>query len=531
MMAQPQLNQQQPSQAEVQVMMLAYNAGHLHQAEIAGLQLLKNYPNTPIVHHVLANTLAGQGKFDLAIPHFTWLVAQNPRQLELVYNLGNVCLSATRYDEAIKHYQKVISLNPKIADVYYNLGTAHQAQNNWLEAETAYTKALKIQPNFLEAYGNLGAVLQAQGKLDAAISSYQKVLTINPNDARGHFNLATALRNSGLLVDAIKHYQQAIELFPNYIEAYTNLGEVLFDFGDAESAVTHYQKALSLAPDDPQANYKLGIFLYDSAQLHEAITYFERSQLDDWRERVLYCLYKTEHYEAFRQALPPAMAANQKSPFLAALSTHHAANFAVEDEYNFCKNPIDFVYHGHIAEISAEKPLLLDLLKDIYQTEIAKRKQSRLSYGEQSSGNLFKRSEPSFNALAGLIKQHILQYKAQFSAGDCAFILSFPEELDISSSWYVKMQSGGNLTSHIHETGWLSGSVYLSIPPINGIDGAIEFSTHGDNYPTQHADFPVKTILPIVGDIVLFPSSLFHRTLPFNSTQPRICIAFDLKPA
>ena len=93
------------------------------------------------------------------------------------------------------------------------------------------------------------------------------------------------------------------------------------------------------------------------------------------------------------------------------------------------------------------------------------------------------------------------------------------------------MQSGGNLTSHIHETGWLSGSVYLSVPAGHNLDGAIEFSTHGDNYPKQHDNFPVKAILPIVGDIVLFPSSLFHRTLPFNSTQPRICIAFDLKPA
>jgi Putative 2OG-Fe(II) oxygenase len=30
---------------------------------------------------------------------------------------------------------------------------------------------------------------------------------------------------------------------------------------------------------------------------------------------------------------------------------------------------------------------------------------------------------------------------------------------------------------------------------------------------------------------VLFPSSLFHRTIPFNSDEERICVAFDLKPA
>ncbi|WP_414673858.1 putative 2OG-Fe(II) oxygenase, partial [Methylophaga sp. UBA3595] len=43
--------------------------------------------------------------------------------------------------------------------------------------------------------------------------------------------------------------------------------------------------------------------------------------------------------------------------------------------------------------------------------------------------------------------------------------------------------------------------------------------------------FPSKTIAPEVGDIVMFPSSVFHRTIPFNSDEERICIAFDLKPA
>jgi hypothetical protein len=33
-----------------------------------------------------------------------------------------------------------------------------------------------------------------------------------------------------------------------------------------------------------------------------------------------------------------------------------------------------------------------------------------------------------------------------------------------------------------------------------------------------------------VGDIVLFPSSLFHRTIPFSADEDRICVAFDLKP-
>ena len=94
------------------------------------------------------------------------------------------------------------------------------------------------------------------------------------------------------------------------------------------------------------------------------------------------------------------------------------------------------------------------------------------------------------------------------------------------------MQSGGHLDSHIHEEGWVSGSVYLSIPKEkkDPNEGAIELSLHGDNYPKKHDNFPTKTIPVEVGDVVFFPSSVFHRTIPFTSNEERICIAFDLKP-
>jgi uncharacterized protein (TIGR02466 family) len=94
------------------------------------------------------------------------------------------------------------------------------------------------------------------------------------------------------------------------------------------------------------------------------------------------------------------------------------------------------------------------------------------------------------------------------------------------------MRQGGHLDAHIHEIGWISGAVYLAMPSDkkNPEEGAFEYGIHGDAYPQQHKEFPVGTVIPNVGEIVLFPSSLFHRTIPFTSSEERICIAFDLKP-
>jgi uncharacterized protein (TIGR02466 family) len=488
-----------PTPQQIQGLIQLLNSGQLAQAEALAKKLIATNPNVFIVHHVLSLSLDGQQK----------------------------------YDEAVTSYQNALKLQANNADLWFNCAIALTQLNRVDDAVSAYQKAIKIQPNFFEAHGNLGTILQRQGKLDEAIKSYQAGLKINPQDARGYFNLGTVLRDKGELQVAVEAYQKAIQLLPNYTDAHNNLGETLRDQGNMQAAVKSYQAALSLNPSHPNANYNMAEFLYLAKNYDDAITYFERSQLDDWQARKLYCLYKAKKFDAFK-ANRDELAGSTKniSPFLATLSTHHSINFDVPDPYNFCKNGLDFVYQNKILE--ADGKLLKDLLNDINTADIAKRKQGRLTNGQQSAGNLFKRPEQSFRTLAELIKQEFLHYKNKFLNADCELILSFPTELEFTSSWYVKMQQGGHLSAHIHEIGWVSGAVYLAMPPENGLEGAFEYGTHGDEYPIlppkTTANFPVAQIMPKVGDIVLFPSSLFHRTIPFSSNEARICIAFDLKP-
>ncbi len=490
----------QPNQLEVQTLVNALNNGQLVQAESLAKNLISKYPSTFILHHVLSLALDGQQK----------------------------------YAEAVTSYRNALKLQPNTPDLLFNCGIALGNLNKFDEAEAAYRQAIQLNPNFFEAYGNLGTVLQRQGKLSEAISSYQKGLKINPQDARGYFNLGTALRDEGLLTDAVESYKKAISLFPNYTDAYNNLGETLRDRGDMDDAVKSYQAALKLNPNHPGANYNMGEFLYLAQKHEDAVAYFERSQLDDWQARSMYCLYKAERFDDFKSKLDEIVRTTRHTaPFMATLSTHYAINFGVDDQYNFCKNGFDFVYQNSISELAEpNSPLLKRLLDDIENTDIAERVQGMLYNGKQSAGNLFKRPESSFRRLGELVKQEFLNYKKRFAGADCELIKAFPNELEFTSSWYVRMRRGGYVDRHIHEVGWISGAVYLVLPTDkkDPTEGCFEYGTHGDNYPQKHSNFPVGIATPKIGDIVLFPSSLFHRTIPFGSNEQRICIAFDLKP-
>lgn len=522
----------QPSQMEVQPLLNLLNSGQLPQTEQMARSLLQRYPMAFILHNVLGLALEGQQKFPEAEQVYRKAIQIDSKIGEIHFNLGVVQANQGKPEEAIASYRKAIALKPNLAVAHFNLGIALQGLGRNEEATAAYRKAIGYEPGFYEAYGNLGAVLQAQGKLEDAISAYRKAIAIHA-DARGYFNLGTALRNQGIAQEAITCFQQALALDPRFVDAWNNLGDVFFHQGKANEALDCYTKALSIDPDHQATNYNLGIFYYDGGELSQAIPCFQRARIADWRERTLYCLYKTQQYDAFREGLQAMLAEPNHSPFLATLSTHYATNFGTEDAYNFCKTPMDFVFHSQIPELVGEdSSLRAALIRDIAEAEIAERKQGRLHHGIQSSGNLFKRPEASFRKLAELVKQQVAAYREKFAGADNLLMQHFPREIEFSSSWYVKMRQGGHLTSHIHEEGWLSGSLYLSMPTRQpGSDaGSIEFSTHGDDYPLQHEHFPRRAIPPAVGDIVIFPSSLFHRTIPFEADEERICIAFDIRP-
>jgi len=522
----------QPSQFEVQSLLSLFNAGHLAQAEEAAKALIKAYPSTFILYNVLGVSLEGQRKFEEAVAIYRKALELEPRIAEIHFNLGVVLGHLGRVEEAIASYRKALGLKPDLTVAYFNLGVVLQEQGKFEEAVTCYRKAVALEPGFFEAYGNLGTVLQKQGRLEDAVVNYRKALAISL-DARGHFNLGTALRDQGRHEEAGQSYLQALALQPDYADAHNNLGEIFRDQGNMDEAIKCYQNAMAIDPGHSNANYNMGEFLSLAKRYEDAIPYFERSRFQDFQERAMECMYRIQRYDEFREKLKTMVHSGKKSMMLATLSTHHAINFGVPDEYNFCPEPMRFAWHTNIPELAEPgSPLLQEVLETIDRTPIAARMQGRLYSGMQSAGNLLKRPEPAFQQLATLVKQKIVEYREHFAGEDCELIRSFPQDIDFSSSWYLKMKKGGNLGSHIHEEGWISGCVYLKLPKqkIHITDAGFEYGTDGDNYPRMHDNFPSHIVVQEVGDIVLFPSSLFHRTIPFHSNEDRVCVAFDLKP-
>ena len=92
------------------------------------------------------------------------------------------------------------------------------------------------------------------------------------------------------------------------------------------------------------------------------------------------------------------------------------------------------------------------------------------------------------------------------------------------------MKSGGKIKPHIHDYGWLSGSVYINVPPklnINSGNLVVCLDENQNEIPEKNTDNN-KVINVVTGSLCLFPASLFHYTIPFKSDEERIVLAFDV---
>ncbi len=105
-----------------------------------------------------------------------------------------------------------------------------------------------------------------------------------------------------------------------------------------------------------------------------------------------------------------------------------------------------------------------------------------------------------------------------------------PADVRYQGSWSVRLSAQGHHSCHTHVQGWISSALYVALPgaahmgPEPG--GWLEFGT-----PPRDLGLPLEAyrrIAPKPGRLVLFPSTLWHGTVPFDAGE-RLSIAFDVR--
>jgi len=415
--------------------------------------------------------------------------------------LGVTLKELGRLDEAEASYKKAIALKPDLAEAHSNLGNTLKKLGRLNEAEVSNTQAIALKPDYAEAHSNLGNTLQELGRLDEAKASYKQAIALKPDYAEVHSNLGNVLKELGRLDEAEVSYTQAIALKPDHAEAHNNLGGMLQELGRLDEAEVSYKQAIALEPENITAH-----------------------------SRLLMCLFQQDKKSVFFDELDYLISQDEANAIIGSLACRSFLKFGLEKPNSFCTEPLNYVLHNNLNTRYDFEKIFVEKAKSILnENQISDRKQNLLVNGNQTSGNIFDIKNDYTNEIQNIIRFEVEKYLTKFKESEEGLIKKMPAEYSLHG-WLISMKSGGNLKPHIHTEGWLSGSIYINVPrKLNVESGSLVVALGKDNDTTDTRINEKKTINVVTGSMVLFPASLMHYTIPFESEEERIVLAFDVK--
>jgi len=171
-----------------------------------------------------------------------------PSELQDVAIPARKNLEQGKYRTAEKQYQTVLAQDPKNLDVLSNLGVVYFRTGKIRSAESMLKQALSIAPNDDFVLTTLGIIHYRQSRFDEALKELRKAIEINPNSATAHNYLGITASQKGRQQEAEKEMLQAIAKDPNYADAHFNLAVILITTqpSSRELAREHYARATAL---------------------------------------------------------------------------------------------------------------------------------------------------------------------------------------------------------------------------------------------------------------------------------------------
>jgi tetratricopeptide (TPR) repeat protein len=172
----------------------------------------------------LGSLLAGQGKFDEALPHIKNAVRLDPSSAHARIDLGRALDKLGNRKDALAAYDEAARLiHTDDATNYFYLGVSMAQAQQLAKALENFNKTLALNPNYFAAHANAAIALMALGRAEEAIPHFEAVTQANPKSPVAHNNLGNALAAVGRLSDARTEFTQALQLDPKFEPARRNL--------------------------------------------------------------------------------------------------------------------------------------------------------------------------------------------------------------------------------------------------------------------------------------------------------------------
>lgn len=253
-----------------------------------------------------------QGHLAEAEAGYRRFLEAEPRNVEVLGNLGVVYAGLGRYDDAIATYRKALDISSLSTPIRMNLAIAYYKAARCAEALPELALVLQSDPGLYSAQLLSADCHMQLGQYDKAIARLRPIAADHADDAAFNYVLGMALlqnkqANEGAVyldrilkqgdsaearllmgvalragadfTGARDEFARAVALNPQLPMAQSLYGQALLATGDRERARVAFAAELAANPNDFESNLYLGVILKEEQNFSDARRYFDRALL------------------------------------------------------------------------------------------------------------------------------------------------------------------------------------------------------------------------------------------------------------
>jgi len=487
-----------------------------------------------------------------------------PRDVESAIENGLAALGGGREELTIAGLAEVARQSPNHAPLWQVLGLLHRAAQDSMGAVDSFARATKLAPGDSKIAHGLAQALYEAGL--PSLDAFGRALALNPKDRgviQGMIAATLADRGAG---EAIALADRAMRVDPLWLDGHWLLSRLRYANGEAADATLSIEQALADRPRDanlwqhwlytvmkgerfdealallPRVRSALGASPY--LQLIEAYLLSETGSIEQAEAifaasappgDVGLAIHRIRHELRMGR---PAAAEAFCAPWIGTAQDHLiypyisiAWRLTGDPRWDALEGSPALVGTYDILRDIADFANLVTMVRTLHNQQGQPLEQS-LRGGTQTDGLLLSRVEPEIRELRSALVKAIIKHVDGLPAPraghpQLAWSRNFP--IRFAGSWSVRFQSSGHHAGHVHPGGWFSSALYLALPETVGKGRGREgWLTLGKPHETLGIDLPeLYNIEPKLGELTLFPSTMWHGTVPYPSGE-RMSVAFDV---
>ncbi len=514
-------------------------AGRIAEAEQAYRMVLAREPDCAPAGAALARLLTASGRpaeGEAAVRRFAQALRVWPEALSA---RAAALKAMDRKAESLADYTLAARLNPKSGVAAHNvasgLGDAGRDREAALEAERAFALGLDAPETWL-VYGR---ALQGLRRLEEAERAFRNAVARRPTYAEALRDLCQLIwMRSGEAGEALAPLEQALAAAPDDASLIGVKVRLLAHMAGEAQALDLGRAALGRTPGDLRLRLDIAqLALKEEPEfgLGLALEALRERPGDPAIRRLLahahLALGGAQKAAELAQGLLTENPADQE----AAASLATAWRLASDERYRQLWDYERLVRAQTIdtpkgwSSLAAYLEELRGALAELHEFQAHPVEQS-VRGGSQTTQNLLHAEHPVIAAFFAAIEGPIRAYRAAVGPGEDVFGSRNTGGHRVLGAWSVRLKPGGFHVDHIHPQGWISSACYIEVPEAVGEGHAGWLRFGAPPIPTRPALEAEHFVRPEPGLLVLFPSYMWHGTVPFGGEAPRMTIAFDLVP-